>query len=99
MTTLVAVPYSLYRGRKSAIVKLSRHLPDLVMNSKVSRYHRYRVPAQIIGHPVWLYHRFRLSFRDVEELLAERDTIVSLFLNTQGKRRTISGGLSIRMGM
>jgi putative transposase len=30
-----------------------------------------------ISHAVWLYHRFSLSFRDVEDLLAERSVIVS----------------------
>ncbi len=33
-------------------------------------YKRHRFPAEIITHAVWLYHRFLLSFRDVEELLA-----------------------------
>jgi putative transposase len=41
------------------------------------RYHRYRFPPEIISHAVWLYHRFCLSFRDVEDLLAERGVIVS----------------------
>lgn len=35
-------------------------------------YHRYRFPAAVIQHAVWLYFRFPLSFRDVEDLLAER---------------------------
>ena len=47
------------------------------MNKKVSRYHRHRFPPQINSHAVWLYHRFCLSFRDVEELLAKRGIIVS----------------------
>ena len=37
----------------------------------------YRYPTQIISHAVWLYHRFTLSFRDIEELLAARDIVVS----------------------
>src|SRR5258708_19894740 len=37
----------------------------------------YRCPPQIITHAVWLYHRFALSHRDVEELLAERGIQVS----------------------
>ena len=37
----------------------------------------HRFPAEIISHGVWLYHRFTLSFRDVEDLLAERGIIVS----------------------
>jgi putative transposase len=39
--------------------------------------HRHRFPTEIIAHAVWLYHRFALSFRDVEELLFERGIIVS----------------------
>jgi hypothetical protein len=35
-----------------------------------SRYARYRFPAEIIGHAVWLYFRFPLGLRMVEELLA-----------------------------
>ena len=40
-------------------------------------YAGYRFPAQIISHAVWLYHRFTLSFRDIEELLAARGVFVS----------------------
>lgn len=40
-------------------------------------YHRHRFPAEIISHAVWLYFRFSLSFRDIEELLALRGIIVS----------------------
>ena len=40
-------------------------------------YAGYRYPAQIISHAVWLYHRFTLSFRDIEELLAARSIVVS----------------------
>ena len=40
-------------------------------------YHGYRFPPEIISHAVWLYHRFSLSFRDVEDLLAERGITVS----------------------
>src|SRR5215207_8646102 len=35
-------------------------------------YARHQFPAEIIRHAVWLYRRFTLSYRDVEELLAER---------------------------
>ena len=40
-------------------------------------YRGHRFPAEIISHAVWLYHRFTLSFRDVEDLLSERGIIVS----------------------
>ena len=47
------------------------------MMSARSRYHGHRFPPEIIGYAVWVYHRFCLSFRDVEDLLAERGIIVS----------------------
>jgi hypothetical protein len=37
----------------------------------------YRFPSAIIGYAVWLYYRFTLSFRDVEDLLAQRGITVS----------------------
>jgi len=40
-------------------------------------YKRHRFPPAIIGHAVWRYFRFALSYRDVEELLAERGVIVT----------------------
>ena len=40
-------------------------------------YHGYRFSPTIISHAVWLYHRFCLSYRDVEDLLAERGITVS----------------------
>jgi putative transposase len=40
-------------------------------------YKGFRFPQEIIGHAVWLYHRFNLRFRDVEEALAARGVIVS----------------------
>ena len=43
----------------------------------VSPYTGFRFPQEIISHAVWLYHRFSLSYRDVEELLAERGIIVT----------------------
>jgi putative transposase len=35
-------------------------------------YRRHRFPPAVIQHAVWLYLRFTLSYRDVEELLAQR---------------------------
>jgi putative transposase len=32
---------------------------------------RHRIPADVIRHAVWLYLRFTLNYRDVEELLTE----------------------------
>ena len=40
-------------------------------------YAGYRFPAEVIGHAVWLYFRFPLSLRMVEEMLAARGIVVS----------------------
>ena len=40
-------------------------------------YKNHRFPGEIISHGVWLYYRFTLSYRDVEELLFERGITVS----------------------
>lgn len=45
-------------------------LPDL-------RFKRHRYPAEVIAHAIWLYYRFPLSLRHVEELLAKRGVEVS----------------------
>jgi putative transposase len=47
------------------------------MDSHAPSYHRYRFPPPIISHAVWLYHRFCVSFRDAEDLLAQRGITVS----------------------
>ena len=47
------------------------------MTSQPPSYRRYRFPPEIISHAVWLYHRFGLSFREVEDLLARRGVTVT----------------------
>ena len=47
------------------------------MRSQSASYHGYRFPPDIISHAVWLYHRFCLSFRDAEDLLAQRGVTVT----------------------
>jgi putative transposase len=47
------------------------------MKTATHPYAGYRFPSEIISHAVWLYHRFTLSFRDVEDLLAERGITVT----------------------
>jgi putative transposase len=46
-------------------------------NSIAPDYKGFRFPPEIISHAVWLYFRFSLSFRDVEELLAQRGIVVT----------------------
>ena len=43
----------------------------------MNTYKRHRFPPDIICYAVWLYYRFNLSHRDIEDLLAERGIIVS----------------------
>ena len=47
------------------------------MSRSKSLYFRRRFPAEIISHCVWLYFRFCLSYRDVEEMMAERGVVVT----------------------
>ena len=47
------------------------------MKSETPSYRGYRFPPEIISHAVWLYHRFCVSFRDAEEMLARRGITVS----------------------
>jgi putative transposase len=43
----------------------------------MNAYKRHRFPPDIISYAVWLYYRFNLSYRDIEDLLAERGVTVS----------------------
>ena len=47
------------------------------MKTNTPNYQRHRFHSEIISHAIWLYHRFCLSFREVEELLAERGVTVT----------------------
>jgi len=47
------------------------------MSRSTTLYKRHRFPPEIIQYAVWLYHRFNLSHRDIEDLLAERGIVVS----------------------
>ena len=63
------------------------------------RYAGYRFPAEIIGHAVWLYFRFPLGLRMVEELLAARGIIVShnsLTRSVAACRGRATSGISMR---
>jgi putative transposase len=49
----------------------------MIPSTPTDLYKRHRFPTEIIAHAVRLYFRFSLSFRDVEELLAERGVVVT----------------------
>ena len=59
-------------------------------------YKRHRFPHEIIQYAVWLYHRFALSHRDIEDLMSQRGVEVSyeairLWCNKFGKTGTDHG--------
>jgi len=65
---------NLLNGLSSArLVCDTRHMSTL----STTHYKNHRLPAEIINHGVWLYFRFCLSYRDVEELLFARGVIVT----------------------
>src|SRR4051794_19212264 len=61
-------------GPPNGIVTVALSLPQVSYPDRMSSlsYRGHRFPAAIIQHAIWLYLRFTLSYRDVEELLAER---------------------------
>ncbi len=61
----------------AGIVKLREGWQTGSMKNNTPSYHGYRFPPEIISHAIWLYPRFCLSFREVEDLLAERGITVS----------------------
>ena len=56
------------------IAKLNQHT---WYYEAMNTYKRHRFPPDIISYAVWLYYRFNLSHRDIEDLLAERGITVS----------------------
>ncbi|MGY3676724.1 transposase-like protein [Streptomyces sp. TE33382] len=48
-----------------------------LVSSAPPSYRGHRYPVEVISHCVWLYFRFPLSFREVEELMLQRGVIVS----------------------
>jgi putative transposase len=86
------------------LAELVRHGRPLDMTTGPNPYRGFRFPAAIIEHAVWLYHRFSLSLREVELILAARGVVVSyetirdwsqrfgrLFANTLKRRRPRRG--------
>ncbi|GGQ26698.1 IS6 family transposase [Streptomyces griseomycini] len=52
-------------------------LEEPYVESTPPSYKGHRYPVEVISHCVWLYHRFPLSFREVEELMLGRGIVVS----------------------
>ena len=55
----------------------SRYAAIVERDVPAALYRRHRFPAEVIVHCVWLYHRFTVSLRDVEELMTERGVAVT----------------------
>lgn len=47
-----------------------------VRGQRAAAVQGHRYPVEVIAHCVWLYHRFPLSFREVEELMLQRGFVV-----------------------
>ena len=58
-------------------VKLRPQVAEYADDEPAAQLSRIPIPSEIISHAVWLYYRFGLSFRDVEDLLAERGITVT----------------------
>jgi transposase-like protein len=65
------------RGRLSLRWRIGAGKSDGMRTAIPARYSGYRFPTEIISHAVWLYFRFPLGLRMVEELLAARGILVS----------------------
>ena len=63
------------------------HTCGMKTTTPASSYTGFRFPHEIVSHAVWLYFRFSLSFRDVEDILAERGIIVSYETVRQWSRK------------
>ncbi len=51
------------------------HTDSMKLNTTAPNYKGYRFPSEIISHAVWLYFRFSLSFRDMEERIARNEEL------------------------
>ena len=47
------------------------------MGTETPSYRGFRYPVEIISHGVWLYYRFPLSLREVQEMMLQRGIVVS----------------------
>src|SRR3984885_8347048 len=72
-----AMPTATVRQRRVAASDDRSGTPPKPWGMRKISYAGYRFPPEVIDHAIWLYLRFTLSFRDVEDLLAERGIAVS----------------------
>src|SRR5262249_27654973 len=73
LLTLLPSPCHNDRGDAPSQTKLTlEKAADMTPPADSERYKNHRFPGEIISHGVWLYYRFPLSYRDVQEILCER---------------------------
>ncbi|GHO64264.1 hypothetical protein KSC_031560 [Ktedonobacter sp. SOSP1-52] len=56
---------------------MSGRLTIMKTQASAPVYKGFRFPVDIIGHCIWLYFRFSLSFRDIEELMVQRGIVLT----------------------
>src|SRR5271169_2081660 len=71
------VPFNVGRGFVTPAVACWMYVRAVAEGMRKISYAGYRFPPEVIHQAIWLYLRFTLSFRDVEDLLAERGIAVS----------------------
>ena len=66
-------------GQDGTVTLVSAGAPGRIggVSTATASYKGHRYPVEIINHCVWLYFRFPLSFREVEELMLTRGVVVS----------------------
>jgi hypothetical protein len=69
------------------------------MNRTSPTYKTHRHPIEIVARAVWLYFRFNLSLRDVEEMLLERGIVVSWFRVARDRLRSFDWGMGHSIGL
>jgi hypothetical protein len=65
------------QAREVAVKPTAQGRTALLSGMETISYARHCFPPDVIRHAVWLYLRFTLSYRDVEDLLAERGLEIS----------------------
>ena len=77
---LALIHLQIFCGRFQTVAHrtvLPSKVADIGRYLTMNTYKRHRFPPDIISYAVWLYYRFSLSHRDIEDLLAERGVTVS----------------------
>src|SRR5918997_883305 len=77
------VALSGWRGRGVRSVREGVDHPAFVDATPSSLYKGHRFPVEIISHCVWLYHRFPLSLRDVEQMMDQHGIVLDILVTSR----------------